>query len=167
MHRRRIELVLLRRKRVVEIHDVRPLTTAHEVAQRLAGQRGPQPRQRLGVGRHDGGVGVLDEMAEVVGLVEMADRDRDGADAHRAQEQDGERRRVVEDEQDAMLARDAELSQQPAGAVDLLAQLLVAERCVVRDEGRLVGPPGLHVPVDDAAGVVAHARLITTDFLSV
>ena len=140
---------------------------AHHVAQVVAGELGLQPRQRLGVGRDDRGVGVLDEVAEVVALVEVADRDGDRADAHGAEEHDREGGGVVEHEQHAVLAADAELPQQPAGAVDLLAQLLVGERRVLRDERRLVGPPGLDMAVDDAAGVVGHARLTTTDFLSV
>jgi hypothetical protein len=66
-----------------------------------------------------------------------------------------------------VLARDAELAQQAAGAVDLGAQLLVAEGGVRREEGRLVRAARLDVALDDPARVVAHARFTTTDFVSV
>ena len=167
MGRRRVELISLRGEPAIELDDARAVATAHDVAQVVAGELGLQPRQRLGVGRHDRGIGVLDEVAEVVALVEVADRDGHGADAHGAEEHDRERRGVVEHQQHPVLPPHAELAEQPAGAVDLRAQLLVGERRVVRDEGRLAGPPGLDVAIDDLAGVVGHARFTTTDFLSV
>src|SRR5438034_1033724 len=69
-----------------------------------------------GVDDDDPRAAVLDEVAQVVGAVERADRDRRGADPHRAQERRRERRRVVEDEEDAMLRADPDLPQQVPGA---------------------------------------------------
>jgi hypothetical protein len=106
-------------------------------------------------------------VAEVVGLVQRAHRHGHGAQADGAQEGERERRRVVEHQQHALLAGHAERPEQVAHAVDLAAQLAVGQRRVRRQEGRLVGPAALHLPVDDLAGVVGHPLLTTTDFLSV
>jgi hypothetical protein len=79
-------------------------------------------------------------VAEVVVLVERADRHRHRADPHRAEERDREHGRVVEDQQHAVLAADPERAQQVPGAVDLAAQLLVGQRRVGADERRGLSP---------------------------
>ena len=67
-------------------------------------QRRLQLREYVGVAHDDLGIGVLDEVPEIVGRLSNADRDRDRADAERSEEGNRECGRVVEDEQDALFA---------------------------------------------------------------
>jgi hypothetical protein len=92
-------------------------------------------------------------VAEVVGAVERAHRDRHRAEAHRAQEHARERARVVENEQHPLLARDAERTQQVAGPARVAEQLGVGQGAVGREHRRLAAAAGDEVAVEQHARV--------------
>ena len=149
------ELVVLGGEARVELDDIGLGRAARDEADVLARERAAQAVERSHVGDHDGRVGVLHVVAEVLVLVELADRHGDRADAHRPEEGDREGGRVVEHEQHAVFAAHPELAQQVAGPVDLPAQVLVGQRRVGGDERRFVTASGLDPAVDDPARVVA------------
>ena len=152
-----VELVGLGRQRCVELGHAVLIAAAHHPAHGPVAQRGAHAVERARVGDDDLGVGVVDEVAEVVVLVQVTDRDRYRADPHRSEERDRECRGVVEDEQHSLLAAHAQRSQQMAGAVDLPAQLLVGEGGVGGDERRRIAPAGGHLTRHDVTDV---ARLV-------
>jgi hypothetical protein len=152
MRRRRIELVDLRRQRTVELHH--PVAAARDERHLFASERRAQRLDARRIAHNDAGVGVGDVVAVVVGSVERAHRNRDRAEPDRAEERDREDGGVVEDQQHALLASDAELTQQVPEAIDLAAKVLVAQGRVGRDVGRLVAPSFVDISVEDLAGVV-------------
>ena len=107
-----IELLALRGEPGVQVD--------HVGIRRVAGDEPDlQPRHRLAQARHEvrvrdreARVRVLGVVGVVLRLVQRAHGHGDGADPHRAEEEQREDRRVVEDEQDAVLAPDAELAQE-------------------------------------------------------
>jgi hypothetical protein len=170
VRRHRGERLVLGRERRVELDDARARPPGHDVDEVLRRQCLLEVRQLPGVGHDDPGVGVGDVVAVVVGLVHRADGDWDRADVQRSEEGGRVHRRVVEDEQDAILLTDADLLQQAAEAADPPAQLVVGQRPVRGDERSLVAATGLHLPLDDAARVVSlrsDHRFTTTDLESV
>jgi hypothetical protein len=111
--------------------------------------------EHRGLGHDDRRVGVGGVVAEVRGDVEERHRRGHSADADRTEEDGGERRRVVEDHQHALLAPHSERAQRGARPAHALVQLGVRELDAVGAQRHLVAPAGLEIAVNERADVEA------------
>ena len=155
VRRGRDELVVLGGELGLEVDRALRRAARRDEREVAAVEHLAEHRDAPGVGDHDPRVAVVDEVAEVVGLVERAHRDGDGAEPHRPEEHDRERGRVVEDEQHPLLPGDAERAEQVARSRGLREQLAVGQRPVDRVHGRLAGAAPVDVPVEQQARVEA------------
>jgi hypothetical protein len=121
----------------------------------VAGQGLDDLSQQVGVDHHRPGLAVGEEIAVVLRLEQRVERDRDHPGPDGAQEHRREGRGVVHDHQHPLLALHAQGLEGPPGRAGHGQQPLVADLAVLAHDGRLGPPPGLEVPVQDGADVVA------------
>ena len=127
---------------------------------------GPHHVEKDRVDDGNGGVGVVEEIAEVVGPGQEVDRDRHRPDPHRPEKSRGESRGVIEDEQHPVLSSQPHLTQTGGGRRDRRMQTPGRPGDIIGgDEDGVVAPALLQPPIDQGAdvGVGLHLSLATPD----
>jgi len=102
------------------------------------------------------GARIRQHIGVLLGDEQRIERDRHDAGAQGAEEGDRRLDRIEHDERDALLAPEAERSQQPRETASLRLQLAIGELSLGVDEDELVAAPLLDIAVEQiGAGVVA------------
>ena len=100
---------------------------------------------------HLDGTAVVEQRAQLERTQEHVERHRHRADAHGAEEDRGQLRRVVHEERDAIARRHPELAQRAGGTHHLVGELGVAPHPLRLADRRLLPPPRFYAVVDEGA----------------
>ncbi len=128
----------------------------HEIVERCARDRRPCRSARID--DRDACPRVLEQIRVVIRTEERRERHRDRADPLRAEERRDERRRVGQEQRDAIAGRDAARPQAVARTRRERGNVGIGQRVAAVPERRTVGMTRGEVPIDELRREVEHGR---------